>query len=109
MTSGHRRFLFFPATNLPLAFVDAGFIGVSVAAAGKRTLFILAQLAAPLRDGVVADLIFALHAESARDASLHHEQPGTERSADQAVTENDHTQLNATNLAQTEEMEFELA
>ena len=51
-----------------------------------------------------------LHVESARDASLHHEQPGTERSSDQAVTGNDHAQLNATNdVAQTEEMEFDLA
>jgi len=51
-----------------------------------------------------------LREESNRDAFLHHEQPGTERSSDQAVTENDHAQLNATNhVAQTEEMEFDLA
>ena len=51
-----------------------------------------------------------LREESARDASLHHEQAGTERSSDQAVMGNDHAQLNATNdVAQTEEMEFELA
>ena len=51
-----------------------------------------------------------LREESIRDASLHHEQPGTERSADQAFTENDNAQLNATNeVAQTEEMEFDLA
>jgi conjugative relaxase-like TrwC/TraI family protein len=50
-----------------------------------------------------------LHLESIRDASLHHEQPGTERSSDQAIT-NDHAQLDATNdVAQTEEMEFDLA
>jgi conjugative relaxase-like TrwC/TraI family protein len=50
-----------------------------------------------------------LREESARDAFLHHEQPGTERSLDQAIT-NDHAQLNATNdVAQTEEMEFDLA
>jgi hypothetical protein len=51
-----------------------------------------------------------LREESARDASLHHEQPGTERSSDQAVMGNDHAQLNATNdVAQNEEMEFDLA
>ena len=50
-----------------------------------------------------------LRGESVHDASLHHEQPGTERSSDQAIT-NDHAQLNATNeVAQTEEMEFDLA
>jgi conjugative relaxase-like TrwC/TraI family protein len=51
-----------------------------------------------------------LREESNRDAFLHHEQPGTERSSDQALTENDPAQLNATNdVAQTEEMEFDLA
>jgi len=51
-----------------------------------------------------------LREESNRDAFLHHEQPGAERSADQAVMGNDHAQLNATNdVAQTEEMEFDLA
>jgi conjugative relaxase-like TrwC/TraI family protein len=51
-----------------------------------------------------------LREESVRDASLHHEQSGTERSSDQAVTGNDHAHLNATNdVAQTEEMEFDLA
>jgi conjugative relaxase-like TrwC/TraI family protein len=51
-----------------------------------------------------------LREESARDASLHHEQPGTERSSDQAVMGNDRAQLDATNdVAQTEEMEFDLA
>jgi len=55
------------------------------------------------------DQTLPLHVESARDASLHHEQLGTERSPDQAVT-NDHAQLTATNeVAQTEEMEFDLA
>jgi ATP-dependent exoDNAse (exonuclease V) alpha subunit len=50
-----------------------------------------------------------LREESNRDAFLHHEQPGAERSADQAIA-NDHAQLNATNdVAQTEEMEFDLA
>jgi len=50
-----------------------------------------------------------LREESARDASLHHEQHGTERSSDQAIT-NDHAHLNATNdVAQAEGMEFDLA
>jgi conjugative relaxase-like TrwC/TraI family protein len=50
-----------------------------------------------------------LYVESVRDASLHHEQPGSERSSDQAIT-NDNAQLNATNdVAQAEEMEFDLA
>jgi ATP-dependent exoDNAse (exonuclease V) alpha subunit len=55
------------------------------------------------------DQTHPLHEESARDASLHHEQPETERSSDQAI-KNDNAQLNATNdVAQTEEMEFDLA
>jgi len=55
------------------------------------------------------DQTLPLHVESARDASLHHEQPGTERSSDQAIT-NNNTQLNATNdVAQAEEREFDLA
>jgi ATP-dependent exoDNAse (exonuclease V) alpha subunit len=50
-----------------------------------------------------------LREESAHDSSLHHEQSRAERRSDQAIT-NDHGQLNATNdVAQTEEMEFDLA
>ena len=56
------------------------------------------------------DQTHPLREESTRDASLHHEQSGSERSSDQAVTENDRAQSNATHdVAQTEEMEFDLA
>ncbi len=56
------------------------------------------------------DYAFQLRGESAREAFLHHEQPGVEHHLDESPVENQLEQADATDdVAQSEEMEFTLA